>query len=50
MRQVFQSREVFHKWAHATQQTARNASGNRSFTGELAFSYSEPITRAHHAG
>ena len=45
MRHVFSSREVFHKWAHGSQSNARNAQGNMSFQGELAYSYAEPIAR-----
>src|SRR5258708_5691469 len=45
MRHVFNSREVFHKWAHGSQSNARNPQGNMSFRDELAYSYSEPIAR-----
>jgi hypothetical protein len=43
MRTVVNSSEVFHLWAHQTQETARNGRDSASFTGRLAYSYQTPI-------
>jgi hypothetical protein len=44
-KQVFHTREVFHKWAHGSQPAGRNSCGNASFNMEFLFSYQEPIAR-----
>jgi hypothetical protein len=44
-KQVFHTREVFHKWAHGSQPSGRNSCGNASFNMEFLFSYQEPIAR-----
>ena len=46
-RQVFPTGEIPHKWAHATQEAARNPQGNLYFRGDTLYSYrdSYPIAK-----
>ena len=46
-RQVFQTREIAHKWAHQTQAEARNPQGNLYFRGATLYSYRDtyPIAK-----
>src|SRR3990167_9230924 len=46
-RQVFPTDEIPHKWAHQTQEEARNPQGNLYFRGPTLYSYrdSYPIAR-----
>ncbi len=47
MRHVFPTSEISHKWAHQTQEDARNPQGNLYFRGATLYSYrdSYPIAR-----
>ena len=47
MRHVFPTGEIAHKWAHQTQDSARNPQGNLYFRGDTLYSYrdSYPIAR-----
>jgi hypothetical protein len=46
-RQVYPTGEIPHKWAHATQESARNPQGNLYFRGDTLYSYREsyPIAK-----
>lgn len=48
-RQVFPTDEVPHKWAHAAQESARNAQGNLYFRGPTIYSYRDswPLARIY---
>lgn len=48
-RQVFPTGEIPHKWAHATQEAARNAQGNLYFKGPTIYSYRDswPLARIY---
>lgn len=45
MRRVVSSKEVYHLWAHQTQDEARNSSHSVSFTGACAYSYRATIAK-----
>lgn len=50
MRHVFPTGEIPHKWAHATQEDARNAQGNLFFRGDTIYSYRDswPLAKLYH--
>lgn len=45
MKQVYQTGQITHIWAHGRQPSARNPQGNLSVDGALLMSYREPIAR-----
>lgn len=49
VRQVYPSSEIAHKWAHQTQEAARNAQGNFYFRGPTIYSYRDswPLARIY---
>lgn len=47
VRRVFPTAEIPHKWAHATQDEARNPQGNLFFRGATIYSYYESWPLAH---
>lgn len=48
-RQVFDTDEIPHLWAHKTQAAARNSAGNLFFSGETIYSYGRHFPIARHA-
>lgn len=48
-RQVYPTGEIAHKWAHATQESARNPQGNFYFRGDTIYSYRDswPLARIY---